>query len=131
MLPCKRGVDMRGFGDLEAAIMDRLWSSDRPATGRQVLESLRPERDIAYTTVTTVMENLVHKGWLSRELRQRAYVYQPVASRGEYSARLMREALDQSKDTQEALLHFLAQMNEEESETVRRALRHRAQQQGR
>lgn len=66
------GVDMRGFGDLEAAIMDRPWSAGQPATGRQVLESLRPERDIACTTVTTVTETLVHKGWLSRGLRRRA-----------------------------------------------------------
>jgi Penicillinase repressor len=42
---------MRGFGDLEAVIMDRLWTWNRPATVREVLEDLQAYRDIAYTTV--------------------------------------------------------------------------------
>src|SRR5215211_7490291 len=43
------GWRVRGFGDLEAVIMDRLWSWDRPSTVRDVVDDLREEREIAYT----------------------------------------------------------------------------------
>jgi DNA-binding MarR family transcriptional regulator len=66
-------VSMRGFGDLEALLMDRLWSRDEPTTIRELVDELRQEREIAYTTVQTVMDNLHRKGWLSREPKGRAY----------------------------------------------------------
>lgn len=116
---------MRGFGDLEAVIMERLWSQEAALTVRQVVDDLRREREIAYTTVQTVMDNLHRKGWLSREPRGRAYTYRPVASRQEYSARLMREALDAGHDTDLTLMHFLAQVSEDEAAAMRRALRRR------
>lgn len=116
---------MRGFGDLEAVIMDRLWRWGEPATVRDVLEDIRGERQIAYTTVMSVMDNLHRKGWLVREMDGRAYRYAPSQSREEYSASLMREALAESRDPDATLVHFLAGMTEEDSEALRRALRRR------
>jgi predicted transcriptional regulator len=120
---------MRGFGDLEAVIMDRLWSRGEPTTIRQLVDELRQEREIAYTTVQTVMDNLHRKGWLSREPKGRAFVYQPVASRQEYGAMLMREALDAGHDADLTLIHFLAQMSDDETASLRRALRRRRRRQ--
>lgn len=114
---------MRGFGDLEAAVMDRLWAWERPATVREVLEDLRRERDLAYTTVMTVLDNLHRKGWLTRELDGRAYRYSPVSTRQEYSAELMREALDRSGDSATTLLRFVDEMTAAEADAVRKALR--------
>jgi predicted transcriptional regulator len=98
---------VRGFGELEAAIMDRLWARSEPATVREVLADLRADREFAYTTVMTVLDNLHRKGWLTRELDGRAYRYQPVSSKQEYSAELMREALDGSGDNTTTLLRFV------------------------
>jgi len=53
---------MRQLGELEAVIMDRLWEWGRPALVREVLDDLRKDRPLAYTTVMTVMENLHRKG---------------------------------------------------------------------
>ena len=58
---------MRQFGELEAVIMDRLWEWGRPVLVREMVEDLRRDRTLAYTTVMTVMENLHRKGWLRRE----------------------------------------------------------------
>ena len=113
---------MRRFGELEAVVMDRLWARGRPTSVREVLEELQRERSIAYTTVMTVMDNLQKKGWLTRELNGRAYLYTPVASREAYSAELMRAALDESADPTATLVHFLGQMSAEEDEDVRAAL---------
>src|SRR5258705_12754402 len=82
---------VRGFGDLEAAIMDRLWSRGQPATVRQILDELRPARDLAYNTVLTVVDNLFKKGWLDREPVGRAVWYTPVVSRCEDRAAVVLE----------------------------------------
>jgi predicted transcriptional regulator len=114
---------VRGFGELEAVIMDRLWSWGGTATVRDVVDSLQADRTIAYTTVMTVMDNLYHKGSLSRERDGRAWRYQPTATREEYSARLMREALDASPAADIVFAHFVDHMTDEESQTLRAALR--------
>jgi predicted transcriptional regulator len=118
---------MRGFGDLEAVIMHRVWDHGGPVTVRELFEELQAERVIAYTTVMTTMDNLHRKGWLARVKEGKAYRYTATASREEYSARLMREALDGGGDTQAVLSHFVAQMDGEESEVLRTVVRQLAE----
>jgi len=113
---------LRGFGELEAAIMDRLWSRGEPATVREVLAELRGDRELAYNTVLTVMDNLFKKGWLRRERDGRAHRYAPVTSREGYGARLMRDALDASGDPRVALVQFVGQMSASETAALRAAL---------
>jgi predicted transcriptional regulator len=112
---------MRRFGELEAAIMQRMWDR-RSGTVRELLDDLRQSRDIAYTTVMTVMDNLHRKGWLSRELQGRAYRYSVVATREEYVALAMRSALDGSGDPALALQHFVGHISPAEAAALRRAL---------
>jgi predicted transcriptional regulator len=114
---------MRGFGELESVIMHRVWDHGGPVTVRELLEKLQHERVIAYTTVMTTMDNLHRKGWLARVKDGKAYRYTPTASREEYSARLMREALDGGGDTHAVLSHFVAQMDGDESEMLRAVVR--------
>ena len=114
---------MRGFGDLEAVIMHRVWDHAAPVTVRELFDELARERSIAYTTVMTTMDNLHRKGWLDRVKEGKAYRYTATASREEYSARLMREALDSGGDTQAVLSHFVAQMDGQESEMLRAVVR--------
>src|SRR6202050_2380876 len=104
------GGEMRGFGDLEAVIMHRVWDHDGPFTVRELFDELARERAIAYTTVMTTMDNLHRKGWLARVKEGKAYRYTATASRDEYSARLMREALDSGGGTPGVLGPFGAQM---------------------
>ncbi|TDD61057.1 BlaI/MecI/CopY family transcriptional regulator [Kribbella antibiotica] len=113
---------MRTFGDLESLVMDRLWNADRPATVREMLDTLASERQLAYTTVMTVMDNLYRKGWLTRELDGKAYRYQPVSSRRDYSAELMRQVLAGSGDEVATLLRFVDSMTDQEASAVRDAL---------
>ena len=114
---------MRGFGDLEAVIMHRVWEHDSPVTVRELFDELSAERVIAYTTVMSTMDNLHRKGWLDRVKEGKAYRYTPTASREEYSARLMREALVDGGDTEAVLSHFVAQIDRGESEALRSVLR--------
>ena len=102
--------------------MERLWSWDRPATVREVLADLQKDREIAYTTVMTVMDNLHRKGVLGRELEGRAYRYHPLQSRDEHVAALMGQALSGSTDRTAVLLHFVEQMSPAEVERLREAI---------
>ncbi len=116
---------MRRFGDLEAAVMDLLWSSPAPLSVRQVLERLPPRRGLGYTTVMTVLDNLHRKGLLERDPSGRAYLYWPRQTREAYTAELMHEALGSSGDPGAALLHFVRAISAEEAGLLRRAIRER------
>lgn len=113
---------MRGFGDLEAQVMDRLWAATQPLTVRAVLEDLNRDRRPAYTTVMTVMDNLHRKGWLIREMIGRAWYYTPVRSRESYCAELMREALVDSGNRNGTLVAFLDQLTSAEARQLAAAL---------
>jgi predicted transcriptional regulator len=114
---------VRGFGDLEAVIMQLVWDREGAVTVRELFDELRQERAIAYTTVMSTMDNLHRKGWLDRVKDGKAYRYTATASREEYSARLMREALAGGGDTEAVLSHFVAQMDGEESSALRAVVR--------
>ena len=113
---------MKRFGDLESTVMERIWRLGRPVVVREIFEELKAEREIAYTTVMTVMDTLYRKGWLRRELRRRAYAYEAVASREAYTARLMRDAWATSDNQAAAFVHFLEQLSESEARALRTAL---------
>nr|WP_277347975.1 BlaI/MecI/CopY family transcriptional regulator [Streptomyces sp. HNM0574] len=108
---------------MEDVVMTRVWQWNRPVTVREVLEDLRTDRSIAYTTVMTVMDNLHQKGWLRREQEGRAYRYEPVSTRAAYSAALMNEAWSYSDNPAATLVEFYGRMTPEQVEAVRDALR--------
>ncbi|MDG5803974.1 BlaI/MecI/CopY family transcriptional regulator [Streptomyces ossamyceticus] len=114
---------MRRLGELEAEIMDRLWTWNRPATVREVVDDINLIRPVAYTTVMTVTNILYNKGWLLRGKQGRAWLYSPVRSREAYAAALMEDGLGASKDRPAALVHFVENMAEEEVAALRKALR--------
>src|SRR5882724_9071552 len=118
-----RRVTMRGFGELEPKFRDRLGAPGRSATVRDVLEELRGSREIAYTTVLTVMDILHRKGFLQRERDGRAYRYLPTSSREQYVAELMRDTLASSTDYAATLELFTERLSEDESVALRTAVR--------
>lgn len=117
---------MRGFGELEGAVMQQLWAAEGGATAREVYEQMRRSRQIAYTTVLSTIHNLHRKGRLTREREGKAHRYRPTATRAEYSATVMREALSSGGDSEAILSHFLGQMSEEESQRLQELLHRQA-----
>jgi len=81
-----RGLE-KFLGELELAVMDIIWKQDS-ATVAQVLEILNQadSRQLAYTTVMTIMSRLAEKGWLIAEKQGRAYIYQAVNTRSKAEA---------------------------------------------
>lgn len=113
----------RPFGDLEASVMDVLWTAPGPRSVREVVELLAPERALAYTTVMTVLDNLHRKGWLRRHRDGRAWRYEPALGRQDYTAQLMHEALAVSDDRAGVLARFVEEIGPEDAAALAEALR--------
>lgn len=113
---------MRAFGHLERDVMRAIWQSADPLTGHQVAAKLSPQRDIAYTTLITVVERLREKGLLTRVRDGRSYRYRALVSADDYAASLMTQVLEDSANRQGALLRFAGQLDGEEAATLRAAL---------
>lgn len=113
---------MPHFGELESSIMEIVWAAAGPVTVRQVVDALQQDRQIAYTTVQTVMDILYRKGWLTRHKDGRANLYQATATRADYVARLMDEALAATPDRSAALATFVERMSPDEVDELRSAL---------
>jgi BlaI family transcriptional regulator, penicillinase repressor len=77
---------------LELEIMNVLWETG-PA-GVQSVQSRMTGRDLAYTTVQTMLNILHRKGKVKRELKDRAYVYRPALSRRKAAAQAVGDMLD-------------------------------------
>ncbi len=116
------------LGDLERAVMDHLWEAPddatQGATVREVLDRFAGERQIAYTTVMTVLDRLSKKGLVTRVRDGRAWRYSPAGSREALTAQTMRRTLDEMEvtDRRAALMHFLDGATEEEIADIKDAL---------
>lgn len=111
---------MTRLGELERRVMDELWSSmGTERTVREVAEHLPTH---AYTTVLTVLDRLERKGLVRRSRDGRAHRYAAAASREEYTAELMHEALVGTSDRDAALVRFAETVSSEEAAVLRQAL---------
>lgn len=109
------------LGELERAVMAQLWSAEAPLTVRDVHDRL--ERELAYTTVMTVLGRLAKKGLVRQERDGKAYRYAAASSRDQMAASLMLDALgDVGADRTAALVAFVDQVGPQEVEALRRAL---------
>jgi len=111
------------MGELERDVMMQLWAADSPRSVREVHAALAAERDLAYTTVMTVLDRLARKQLVTRSQDGRAYRYSPAYSRDELAAQAMASALhDAGTDRDAALLRFVDSVSPAEAATLRAAL---------
>jgi predicted transcriptional regulator len=108
------------LGSLELEVMEIMWKAGE-ATVQNVTEVINKRRNIAYTTVMTVMGHLVDKGLLARTMEGKRYHYRVVQSRIEFlrgtSQRRVRALVDDFGDL--AIAEFLGQIENVDSEKLR------------
>ncbi|MER2243806.1 BlaI/MecI/CopY family transcriptional regulator, partial [Rhodococcus sp. (in: high G+C Gram-positive bacteria)] len=88
-------------------------------------EALATHRELAYTTVMTVLQRLAKKHLVIQQRDDRAHRYLPVNKREELVASLMVDALAQAPESggrAAALVHFVGQVNADEADALREAL---------
>ncbi len=105
----------------ELAIMKVVWRLES-ATVRDIYEQLRQRRDVAYTTVLTMMKILEQKGYVTKTRVDRAFVYRAARPRQQVLGGMVREFIDPVLDgaSRPMLLHLVKETKLSDKE--RRAL---------
>ena len=110
----------------ELEIMHVVWGLGR-ATVRDVYEALRERRQVAYTSVMTVMKILEQKGYLKKKQEDRAYLYRPARPRAQVLAVMVRDFVDRvfQGAAKPLLLHLVEdrRLSQEDLAEIRRLLR--------
>jgi predicted transcriptional regulator len=127
---------MASLGELERAVMDLLWAGHEPATANTLRDRLATTteangdaaghegKELAVTTVLTVLSRLEKKGLVERERGTRPHRYQAVSSREDHTAELMHEVLGSAPDREAVLARFIGSVTDSEAETLRKLLGH-------
>jgi predicted transcriptional regulator len=117
------------LGALERSVMNALWDSgDDGLTANELGERLvagepaAKRKELATTTLLTVLSRLESKGVVSRTRTTRPHRYRAVNTRAEHTAELMHEVLESSPDREDALARFVGGVSPKEAETLRRLL---------
>lgn len=82
------------LGDLEARVMQAVWTIGRPAPARAVHERVAREHNVAIHTVITVLNKLVEKGLLRRAKRDELLHYDACLSEEEFRAQASRRLME-------------------------------------
>jgi predicted transcriptional regulator len=86
----KRKVTLeKPLTEVELELMTAIWEIGE-CTVKEVQLRLSRERELAYTSVATMMKILEQKGVLGSRKSDRAHTYQPLLSRSEYEATSLR-----------------------------------------
>ena len=115
-----------GMGELERRVMDVLWDDGGQLTPAEVNARLDSERELAYTTVITVLVRLFEKGSVTRQRRGRAWAYRSVLGREEQAAQRMSEMLRTGGDQSISLARFVENMSAKERTELKRLLEARS-----
>lgn len=115
---------MAGSGHLEQAVLQVLWDHPEGITARDLLDALEG-RDLAMTTILTVLDRLGRKDLVIRRDGLRPHRYAAAVQREDYIADLMLDALGQAPDRGAALTRFLGGVTDTDSDHLRRVLRRR------
>jgi len=87
----------------ELEMMNILWRLG-PCTVSQVQSALRPERELAYTSVSTIVRILEQKGFVSSEKAGRGHVYSAAMPKEEYQSVSLEQLVSKVFDDTPSLL---------------------------
>lgn len=108
--------------DVELELMNAVWELGE-TTVKGVQDALPADRDLAYTSVATVMKILEQKGALRSEKKEKAHVYTPLISRAEYEAMSLNHLQTNvfGGDPTSMVMRLLSESNisQKEMETIR------------
>jgi predicted transcriptional regulator len=88
--------------------------------GLKMVDFLKSRRDIAYTTVMTVMSRLADKGLLQKVKQGNAYLYRPISSREEFTQSTVKRVISELLEdfTAPVISQFVDSVDEEDPERM-------------
>ena len=115
--------------ELELLILKVLWQLGR-ASVRQVRDTLAPIRDLAYTSVTTMLTIMARKGYVKRKKDGRIYIYQATYQEHKASTNMLRDVIDRlfGGSTTAVLQHLLetSDLDDAELKQIRQLINRKA-----
>mgnify|MGYP000123473875 CR=1 FL=1 len=96
------------LGDLQLRILQSLW--DRPDSSvAEVHTELKPERDLAYTTVATMLRKMETRGLVTHREQGRSFLYRALVAAEDVSRSVGRHLVDRlsAGSLTEAVSHLL------------------------
>lgn len=116
-----KSSSLTSLGETEMEVLHHVWDLEEATVG-DVRERILEDRDVAYTTVMTVMKKLADKGYLAYRKEGRSYVYSPARAPGDVQHSLLRRVMEKVfGGSPTALVQTLVQ-REELSDADRREL---------
>jgi predicted transcriptional regulator len=115
------GAERRPAGTLESEVLGILRAAAGPLTPAEVREQLAGQRELAYSTVVTIMSRLHAKGLLRRQRAGRGFCYTPVDD-ASLAAGRMTDALGSGTDRDAVLSRFVSGLSGRDAELLRRLL---------
>jgi len=108
----KKQVTGKVLGELESEIMKIIWRRKDATSVKDMAGILGKRRQIAYTTVMTIMARLVNKGVLIRHLSGPSYLYEPKVTKDQFMARAVHGIFSSAVSTlgEEVLTHFIKEI---------------------
>lgn len=94
--------------DLQIAILRVLWDKGQ-ATVAEICDALRPDRQLALTTVATLLSRLEKRGVVDHETRARQFVYRALVTESEVQRSMVSELTERlfDGDVAEMMSHLL------------------------
>ena len=87
----------------ELEMMNVIWRIG-PCSVLQVVEQLRPERELAYTSVSTIVRILEQKGYVVSSKEGRGHLYEAAVSKEDYQRSTVQRMVTSVFDNTPALL---------------------------
>ncbi|OFZ54122.1 MAG: transcriptional regulator [Bdellovibrionales bacterium RIFOXYC1_FULL_54_43] len=88
-----KGSSEKLLTDVELELMNILWSIGEGSVA-DVLEHLSTGRDLAYTSVSTILRILEQKGVLKARKEGRGHIYIPVLKKTDYEAKAVKHVVE-------------------------------------
>ncbi len=80
-------MNTRQLSELEQEVMNIVWELDECSV-RDILERVNKNKQLAYTTIATILQRLYQKDLVIRKGEGIAYIYSPKLSKERYSKNL-------------------------------------------
>ncbi len=83
----------KSLSELEQEVMEIVWALGK-CTIREVVEETNKTKNLAYTTIATILERLHEKGLVEKDASAFTVVFAPEQTKEEFSQKMARNLLD-------------------------------------
>lgn len=112
----------RAYGELEAQVLQVLWSAETPLTAKQIQRAM-PGDAPAHTTILTALTRLSTKGDVERVGHAaRGIRFAATRTEAEHAGLGMLRTLNDTSDRQAALMRFMGDLDDTDLEFLQREL---------